>query len=86
MCRSARSWRSWDRLRFRANAATSQGHTAIAPFELKKSYGQPLPNVGATWNFDLSGQVKIADRFTLYADVLNAFDIKPVFDPVHPYL
>jgi iron complex outermembrane receptor protein len=40
---------------------------------------------GATWNFDLVGQVHVTDKFTLYANALNLFNIKPVFDPAAAY-
>lgn len=38
-----------------------------------------------TWNFDLSVQQKINDNFTIYANVLNVFNIKPPFDPSGAY-
>jgi iron complex outermembrane receptor protein len=34
-----------------------------------------------TWNLDLAGKVKVNRNFTLYANILNVLDIKPVFDP-----
>ena len=34
----------------------------------------------AIWNFDLSARVRIADRFTLYANALNVLDIKAPLD------
>jgi iron complex outermembrane receptor protein len=36
-------------------------------------------------NVDLSGSVKVNDRFTLYANVLNVFDTKPDFNPGQTY-
>jgi iron complex outermembrane receptor protein len=42
-------------------------------------------NAKAQWNFDLSGQVKVADKFTLYFNVMDVFNIKPVFDPAAAY-
>jgi len=44
-----------------------------------------LCNAKATWNFDLGGQIKVNDTFTLYANVLNLFNIKPPFDPAAAY-
>lgn len=37
------------------------------------------------WNADLTIQQKIGDEFTLYANVLNVFDIDPPFDPASAY-
>jgi len=34
---------------------------------------------------DLTGSIKVADKFTLYANVLNVFDAKPPFDPSAGY-
>jgi iron complex outermembrane receptor protein len=34
---------------------------------------------------DLTGSIKVADKFTLYANVLNVFDTKPPFDPSAGY-
>ncbi|MEP7005303.1 MAG: TonB-dependent receptor, partial [Sphingomonas bacterium] len=39
----------------------------------------------AQWNFDLSGQVKVADKFTLYANIMNVFNIAPVQDTAAAY-
>ncbi len=39
----------------------------------------------ATWNVDLSGQVKVNDKFTIYANILNVLAIKPPFDPSAAY-
>nr|WP_299910766.1 TonB-dependent receptor [Sphingomonas bacterium] len=39
----------------------------------------------AQWNFDLSAQVKVADKFTLYINALNVFNIAPVYDPAAAY-
>lgn len=30
---------------------------------------------------DLTGTVKVNDKFTLYANVLNVFDVLPPYDP-----
>jgi iron complex outermembrane receptor protein len=38
-----------------------------------------------TWNADLTVQQKVGDHFTLYANVLNVFGIKPPFDPSAAY-
>ena len=32
-------------------------------------------------DFDLTGEVRVTDRFSLYANVLNVFDVKPPLDP-----
>ena len=39
----------------------------------------------ATWNVDLSGSYKIDDKFTIYANVMNVFDIDPPFEPNAAY-
>jgi iron complex outermembrane receptor protein len=39
----------------------------------------------ATWNVDMATSYKINDQFTLYANVLNVFDIKPPIDPSAAY-
>lgn len=39
----------------------------------------------ATWNVDLAGDFKVSDRFTLYANILNVFDIKAPFEPSAAY-
>ncbi|WNO54679.1 TonB-dependent receptor domain-containing protein [Stakelama saccharophila] len=50
------------------------------------SDGTPVKcEVGAQWNVDMSGSIKVNDRFSLYMDVLNVFDIDPVFDPSGGY-
>ena len=48
--------------------------------------GTPVKcKVGAQWNFDISANVQINDNFSIYANVLNAFAIKPKFDPSAAY-
>lgn len=50
--------------------------------------GEAVPsqcNAKAQWNFDLSGQVKVADKFTLYANIMNVFNIAPVQDTAAAY-
>lgn len=37
------------------------------------------------WNVDFTAQQKIGDKFTIYANVLNVFGIKPPFDPDAAY-
>ena len=39
----------------------------------------------ATWNFDVSGQIRVNDRFTFYVNVLNVLDLKAPFDPAAAY-
>ncbi|NIJ19200.1 iron complex outermembrane receptor protein [Sphingomonas naasensis] len=39
----------------------------------------------AIWNVDLTASHKLNDQFTIYVNVLNAFDIKPPFDPNAAY-
>jgi iron complex outermembrane recepter protein len=39
----------------------------------------------AQWNFDLSGRVKVADKFTLYFNAMNILNIKPVTDYAAAY-
>jgi iron complex outermembrane receptor protein len=39
----------------------------------------------ATWNADLTVRHKFSDKYTVYADVLNVFDIGPEFDPSAAY-
>lgn len=38
-----------------------------------------------TWNVDLGAIVKVTDNFTIYGNLLNAFNIKPPFDPSAAY-
>ncbi|MBR0552314.1 TonB-dependent receptor plug domain-containing protein [Stakelama marina] len=50
------------------------------------SDGSPvLCKAKATWNVDMTGSVKVNDRFTFYVNVLNVFDIAPPFDPSAAY-
>lgn len=44
-----------------------------------------LCNADAQWNVDLTLNQKINDQFSLFANVLNVFDIDPVFDPSAAY-
>jgi iron complex outermembrane receptor protein len=44
-----------------------------------------LCNAKPTWNVDMTASVKVNERFTLYTNVLNIFDIKPPFDPSGGY-
>ena len=44
-----------------------------------------LCEAGAQWNFDLSASHKVNDVFTIYANVMNVFDIGPEFDPSAAY-
>src|SRR3546814_12081091 len=37
------------------------------------------------WNLDLTVSQKVADKFTIYANVLNLLDTKPPFDPDAAY-
>lgn len=39
----------------------------------------------ATWNVDLAGSYKIGDKFTIYGNIMNVFDIKPPFEPNAAY-
>jgi iron complex outermembrane receptor protein len=47
--------------------STQKTAFGVAPFAFSKEYGQPLPNVGATWMFDSANQV-----FIDYTQALNA--------------
>lgn len=48
--------------------------------------GTPIKcKVGAQWNFDLAMNLKVNDKMSLYANVLNVFDIKPKYDPSAAY-
>jgi iron complex outermembrane receptor protein len=40
---------------------------------------------GAQWNVDLSFNFKLNSKFALYANILNAFNIAPKFDPSAAY-
>jgi iron complex outermembrane receptor protein len=42
-------------------------------------------NAKATWNADLTIRHKFNDKYTVYADVLNVFDIAPPFEPSAAY-
>ena len=39
----------------------------------------------ATWNADLTVRHTFKEKYTVYADVLNVFDIEPEFDPSAAY-
>jgi iron complex outermembrane recepter protein len=48
--------------------------------------GSPVNcNAKAQWNADLTVRHKFGDRYTVYADVLNVFDIEPEFEPSAAY-
>jgi iron complex outermembrane receptor protein len=48
--------------------------------------GEPVKcKVGAQWNFDLAANYEVNENFTVYANILNAFDIDPKFDPSAAY-
>lgn len=48
--------------------------------------GSPiLCGAKATWDFDLTGQVKLLNKVTLYGNVLNLFNQKPPYDPNAAY-
>lgn len=48
--------------------------------------GTPVKcKVGAQWNFDIAANVQVSDNFSIYANILNAFAIKPKFDPSAAY-
>ena len=57
-------------------AASTAAYVDGSPFDCKSS---------AQWNFDLTVQYQMNDRFQFFADVLNVFDIKPKFDPAAAY-
>jgi iron complex outermembrane receptor protein len=44
-----------------------------------------LCNAKPTWNADFTARYKFNDKYTVYADVLNVFDIKPPFEPSAAY-
>lgn len=44
-----------------------------------------LCEANAQWNVDFSASYRVSDRFTLYTNVLNVFDIAPEFDPSAAY-
>jgi iron complex outermembrane recepter protein len=39
----------------------------------------------ATWNADLTARHSFGEKYTVYADILNVFDIEPEFDPAAAY-
>ncbi|HEU4651922.1 MAG TPA: TonB-dependent receptor, partial [Croceibacterium sp.] len=48
--------------------------------------GEPVKcTVGAQWNVDLAANYEINENFSVYLNVLNAFDIDPNFDPSAAY-
>jgi iron complex outermembrane receptor protein len=55
------------------SVAAAQKYTVL-PFTLNKNYNKPLPNVGATWNFDKQNSI-----FVDYTEALNA----PVNDDLY---
>jgi iron complex outermembrane receptor protein len=53
-----------------------------------RSYVDGTPvncNAKATWNADLTVRHKFNDKYTVYADVLNVFDVSAPFDPSAAY-
>ena len=54
--------------------AATTAKATVLPFSINKNYNQPLPNVGATWNFDKQNSV-----FVDYTEALNA----PVNDDLY---
>lgn len=47
-------------------------------------YGDNAPircHIKGTWDFDLTGQIKLFHHFTLYGNVINLFNTKPPYDP-----
>ncbi len=55
-------------------SAATAARATVLPFTIHKTYNQPLPNVGATWNFDSKNSV-----FVDYTEALNA----PVNDDLY---
>ena len=44
-----------------------------------------LCNAKAQWNADMTVRHTFNDKYTVYADILNVFDIKPEFEPSAAY-
>ena len=62
------------------------GNAAAGASTLAYVDGTPvLCNAKATWNADLTARYKIGDKYTIYADVLNVFDISAPFEPSAAY-
>jgi iron complex outermembrane receptor protein len=50
--------------------------------ELYYPDGSPMScRTKATWDLDITGQIKLFKHLTLYGNVLNLLNIKPPFDP-----
>ncbi|HEV7606771.1 MAG TPA: TonB-dependent receptor [Steroidobacteraceae bacterium] len=63
-----------------------QGNADAAASTLAYVDGSPvLCNAKPTWNADLTARYKFSDKYTVYADVLNVFDIAPPFEPSAAY-
>jgi len=63
-----------------------QGNADIQSSTVAYADGSPvLCKAKATWNADLTVTQKINDQFTIYANVLNVFDIKAPFEPSAAY-
>jgi len=48
--------------------------------------GAPFPNdcqVGAYWEFDLTGRYQLTDNLAIYANIYDLFDTKPALDPAN---
>jgi iron complex outermembrane receptor protein len=57
-------------------------HASVVTYE----DGTPvLCRAKPTWNVDMTLTQKIGDRFTIYANIMNVFDIKPPFEPSAAY-
>jgi iron complex outermembrane receptor protein len=63
-----------------------QGNADIASSTQAYADGTPvLCNAKATYNVDMTIRQKFGERYTVYADILNAFDIKAPFEPSAAY-
>jgi iron complex outermembrane receptor protein len=63
-----------------------QGNADAAASTVAYVDGSPvLCYAKPTWNADFTARYKFNDKYTVYADVLNVFDIQPPFEPSAAY-
>jgi iron complex outermembrane receptor protein len=63
-----------------------EGNAAAAASTQSYVDGTPVNcNAKATWNADFNARYKFNDKYTVYLDVLNVFDIGPPFEPSAAY-
>jgi iron complex outermembrane receptor protein len=67
-------------------AGDCQGNADLGAATASYADGTPVAcKTKAIWNADLTARHTFSDKYTVYADVLNVFDIEPDFDPAAAY-